>query len=207
MSTRTSSAIEKEATLPVAQTKEGTRSPKVHFQSLESGIKFPQSLLNVGFGFALVLSAACLFLSAYYLRDFLISTSSGVQELINNSAKPLGPATLEVAIQARLYMARLALFSCGVFIGVSFGFLGFALFLLGIRQSVDVDAEHDSIKAKFARLSPGLLVIICATILIGVCVTRPVEFGYNIKEGSSESPNAAPTATPNFPPVESHPTP
>jgi hypothetical protein len=148
------------------------------YRSLEGGARFPQTLLNIGFAFALILSGACLVLSAVYLYQFLNATNTGVEQLISKVGTNLPSGTLEVAINGRLVTSRVALLSCGVSAGLSFGFLGFALFLLGIKKEIDVDAEYDNFKVKLARMSPGVLVILIAAVLIGVCVTHRTPFWY-----------------------------
>lgn len=140
--------------------------------------KVTQGLFNFGFIFALVLAGICLFFSATYLHSFLTSTNAGIDTTIQNIKEGASPGTLEVIINGRLVMARIALLSCGIFVGIAFGFLGFALFLMGIKESVDVDVDSDTYKAKFARMSPGVLIIICSSILTGVCATRQTPFWY-----------------------------
>ena len=138
----------------------------------------PQAFLNAGFVFALVLAGACLLFSAIYLYTFLRGTSAGIDPVVQGLQTNPSSGSLEVIINGRLVMARLSLLSCGIFVGVSFGFLGFALCLLGIKESIDVDLETDTYKAKFARMSPGVLIIICSSILTGFCATRQTPFWY-----------------------------
>jgi hypothetical protein len=57
---------------------------------------------------------------------------------------------LGVAMTARLTMADVGLNSCGVFAGLSLGFLGFALFLLGIKGEMDVRASSERYSGKFS---------------------------------------------------------
>jgi hypothetical protein len=153
--------------------------------STNIGILFPQKLLNLGFCVALILAGACLVLSALYLNNFLNSTNQGVQALISN-APTLSPESFYTAINARLYMARIALLSCGVFIGMSFGFLGFALFLMGIKGEMDVAGRYEKYSAKLARLSPGVFVILCATILIGICISYDISFSFYSKAAQTQ---------------------
>jgi hypothetical protein len=138
----------------------------------------PQSFLNVAFIFALVLAGVCLVFSAVYLYVYLKGTMTGIDSMSQALEKNPAVGAIEVMINGRLVMARLSLLSCGIFVGVSFGFLGFALCLLGIKESIDVDLETDTYKAKFARMSPGVLIIICSSILTGVCATRETPFWY-----------------------------
>lgn len=166
------------------------RRPRLASTRMGTLGKVPQWLLNLGFVFALVLSGACLFFSAVYLYNFLTSTNAGIETLIQNAKTDSTQGTLEVAINGRLVMARIALLSCGILVGVSFGFLGFALFLLGIKQSMDVDLDAETYKGKFARMSPGVLVIVCSAILTGICATRETPFWYDktVSAATAEQP-------------------
>jgi hypothetical protein len=175
--------------------KKPVQAKRERLSSLDVNVRFPQKLLNFGFCFALFLSVSCLALSAYYLHSFLVNTNSGLENLISGAGSQLKSDTLEVAIAGRVVMARLSLISCGVFVGVSFGFLGFALFLIGVRGEMDASAEYEHFKTKLARLSPGVFIILCATILIVVCITREIEFGYDITRRSPSQPNDASKGT------------
>lgn len=138
--------------------------------------RVPQAFLNAGFVFALVLAAGCLLLSALYLFTFLRSTGVGIEPLADNLRTQ--PGALEVIINGRLVMTRLSLLSCGIFVGIAFGFLGFGLCLLGVKESIDVDMESQSYKARFVRMSPGVLIIVCSSLLTGFCATRETPFWY-----------------------------
>lgn len=109
-------------------------------------------------------------------------------------AMPVG--LLEVLINGRLVMARLALLSCGVFVGFAFGFLGFALFLLGIKGSINAELGTEYYKASFARLSPGLLLLLASVILIGICVTHQTPFEYAVATTEEASSKSLPSLTP-----------
>lgn len=155
-----------------------------------------KKLLSVGFVFALLLALLCLTLSIFYLFQYLVSANTGITQLLDKVAAQqikLETGQLEVLINGRLVMGRLGLLSCGVLAGVSFGFLGFALFLLGIRESMDVSVESVSYRANAARMSPGVFLIVVAAILIGVCATRETPFNYSIDETKSTAPGAGST--------------
>jgi hypothetical protein len=163
-----------------------------HHYAVKNRTGFSQTILNIGFGVALVLAAACLALGAVYLYMFLKSTNAGIDQLLTNTANQVSNEVLYIAINARLVMARVALLSCGVFVGMSFGFLGFALFLLGIKEEMNVDAGSEGYSVKIARMSPGVFVILCATILIGVCISRQTPFSYeNFQKRDSPTPAAS----------------
>jgi hypothetical protein len=111
------------------------------------------------------LAAILLFLKSTY---FWVDTLSVGQELV-------GKVEL---LNARLVMARIALLSCGLLAGLSFGFLGFSLFLIGVDGESDVSGEHSDYKITLSKVSPGIIVLLAATILIGVCATRETPFWY-----------------------------
>lgn len=143
--------------------------------------------LNVGFVFAFLLAALCLVASALYLFQFLQETThGGIQELTTTASNvAVSDTTAQLAIQARTVIARIVLLSCGVFAGLSFGFLGFGLFLMGIKGEIGVEAQAETHQLKIARLAPGAFVILVAAVLIGVCATRETPFIYKNIESTS----------------------
>jgi len=156
--------------------------------------RFPQILLNTGFIFALVVAGACLTVSTWYLFTFLQATNSAIEGVLRTAQdRPETPATVtQLGILARTAMARFALLSCGVSVGMGFGFLGFALFLLGIKGEMEVSAQNEAANVKFARMAPGVFVILCASVLIAVCITFRTE--YEFKGGETQSkPDASVT--------------
>lgn len=159
------------------------------------GERFPQWLLNTGFVCGLLLAGACLVFSAFYLYYFLTNTSAAVENMLKAGESSLLPTdVIGLGINARMVMARIALHSCGVFVGMAFGFLGFSLFLLGIKGEMDLDAGAESYKVKIARLSPGVFVILCATVLIGVCAASSTPFREEARTHESVEPASAPEA-------------
>jgi hypothetical protein len=156
-------------------------------RNLEGSVAFPQVLLNVGFGFALALSVACLILSGVYLFRFLESTNTGIEQVMTRVNDKLPSGSMEMAVNGRLVMARVGLLSCGVSAGLSFGFLGFALVLVGVKKEIDMDAQYGDFKVSFARLTPGVLVLLISAVLIGVCVTHRTNFWY--EHSLVEAPN------------------
>lgn len=164
----------------------GTRRPRPQ-------LEFPQKVLNIGFVAALALAGASLLLGAFYLFYFLVKTSTSV-ELLMNVARGfrIAPDDLKVAISAQLVIAKVALLSCAILVGMAFGFLGFSLFLIGIRAEMDVEASKESSQVKLARLSPGVFVILCAAVMISVAATHPTPF--TMGAGVNPSFTAVPTA-------------
>lgn len=154
---------------------------------------FPTWVLNTGFITGLILAGLCLFLAAYYMINFQNLSSAGINQVVNKTmskgtVNPPNTASINgndyqmirVALATNMYIARILLLSCGIFIGLAFGFLGFSLFLFGVKGSIDASlSATDKYKLQVARLSPGLFVILCATILIGVCATRSLPIDMN----------------------------
>lgn len=144
----------------------------------------PQRAIKFGFMFALALAGISLVMSAAYLYNFLTSTNNGIDELIKHAQGVLSEQALYVAINSKLVTARMSLLSCGVFAGLSLGFCGFGLFLLGVNKEMDVAAGHERYRIHIARVYPGVFILCCATLLIGVCVTHSTPFTYEYSRGS-----------------------
>jgi hypothetical protein len=71
---------------------------------------------------------------------------------------------------------RMTLISTAYFIAMSFGFLGFALFLIDAKGTLEGEATVENYKIKIARVSPGIFAMLCATIIIVVCGTFKIEY-------------------------------
>ena len=136
---------------------------------------FSSRVLAIGFIAGLTLAGSCLAAGAFYLYTFLNYSALALPRLFEASPRP---DILDMAINAQLVIARLALLSCGVFVGMAFGFMGFALFLVGLQGEMDVSGQYESYNVKIARLSPGVFVILCSAILIGICATHKTSFDY-----------------------------
>lgn len=135
---------------------------------------FPPKLLRAGFTGALMLAAACFGFSAVYLYKYLVITSDAVDSIIKEVV--IAPASLQMALSARLAVAKYSLLSCGVVTGLAFGFLGFALFLLGVQGNMDVKANQAGNSIQLARIAPGTFVILCAAVLAAISVTHRIDF-------------------------------
>lgn len=120
----------------------------------ENAPKKENTFLEVGYKAGIILSFAGLILSATYLFVFLWISPE------------LNPAGREIHLLDVVTERRFLLLSTAIFVGMSFGFLGFALFLLQAKGDLDMELETQNYKLKFARLAPGLFVILCATVII-----------------------------------------
>jgi hypothetical protein len=151
-------------------------------------LTFPQWILNAGFMAALLLAGASLIIGACYLFFFLWKTSNSVETLLAKSqTAQISSSDLKIAISSQLHIAKIALLSCSILVGMAFGFLGFSLFLIGVRAELDVDAGKEGTQIKIARMSPGVFVILCATVMISVSATHstPFSMGAGPETGSS----------------------
>ncbi|MEQ8790724.1 MAG: hypothetical protein RIC55_30785 [Pirellulaceae bacterium] len=128
---------------------------------------FPQWVLNTGF---LVALALCLLaFAAVAVNLFLFQASVG-SSFPNPGAG--GDAAARFTLASRLVSIKMVLLSTGVFAGAALGFLGLSLFLMGVRDSMNVDAAGGGYSAKLVNVAPGTLIVLCAILLIGICTTR-----------------------------------
>jgi hypothetical protein len=155
---------------------------------------FSRWVLNTGFIFGLVLAAACLYMAAHYMLTYEEISSRDVTKVVEGTMQKGAGAKsdsdykmIRMALTTNMYIARVLLISCGMFIGLSFGFLGFCLFLFGVKGDVDASLEATvKYKIQLARLSPGLFVILCATIIVSVCLTRNLPVSLSQKTTSDD---------------------
>lgn len=167
---------------------------------------FTPRVLNAGFIIALVLAGLCLLLAGWYMLSFQSTTSYAVNEVVEKTvAAPKQSAsnqaifndleaarykyeTLRLSLSIHMYIARILLLSCGILVGLAFGFLGFSLFLIGVKGNVDATLNaNERYKLQIARLSPGLFVILCSAILTGACATRTLPVSMSQKNGDENS--------------------
>lgn len=139
------------------------------------GGRFSRKILEIGFLTGLLLALACFGLSSYYLISFEQHANAAVTKALADSSGNLSAHQIfatQFALGVHMYVAKVLLLSCGVFAGLSFGFLGFSLFLIGVEGAVDAQLETPSaLRLSVVKLAPGAFVIVCAAILIGVCAT------------------------------------
>ncbi len=114
----------------------------------------------IGYVAGIAISFVGLLASAGYLLYFIVLS-------------PDPAAVGDIALTAE---RRLQFLSTAIFVGMCFGFLGFALFLIQAEGDTDAEVSVGDYKLKFARLSPGLFVIVCATVIIVVAVTFRIQF-------------------------------
>lgn len=139
-----------------------------------------QNLLKIGYIAAIVLAFLGMIASILYL--FYFSYNSPMPEVIQRDTM--------VAYSAE---RRMVLLSTAIFVAMSFGFLGFALFLIQAKGDIDTSLEIKDYKLKFVRLSPGVFVILCATAIIIICSTFKITYSDTEKfNESNENQNQPP---------------
>lgn len=135
--------------------------------------KEKRDFLVLGYKAGIVLSFLGIIASALYLFVFLMK--SPPSEAIQN----------QMQLLSQTAERRMLLLSTAIFVAMSFGFLGFALFLIQAKGDLDVEGSVQDYKLKIARLSPGLFVILCATVIIIMCATYTIE--YSVTEPPEET--------------------
>jgi hypothetical protein len=77
--------------------------------------------------------------------------------------------------------------------GATFGFLGFSLFLLGLNTGEsDLDAGGFGMKFGLSRVSPGLIMMACGTLIILGSLRDPYASLGNPSQESEEQTREAP---------------
>lgn len=118
--------------------------------------------LEWGYKTAIILSIIGLIASSSYLFFFLYKSNTDsikLETMVGFSAE-----------------RRMVLLSTAIFVAMSFGFLGFALFLIQAKGEIEGSLDYKNVKVNIARMSPGVFVILCATIIIIFSVTFRVEY-------------------------------
>ncbi|WP_276481718.1 hypothetical protein [Paraflavitalea pollutisoli] len=83
---------------------------------------------------------------------------------------------------------RMVLLSTGIFVAMSFGFLGFALFLIQAKGEIEGSLDYKSAKVNIVRMSPGIFVILCATVIIIFCATFRIDYSAKFQGDPTQPP-------------------
>jgi hypothetical protein len=159
--------------------------------------RFSRNILNIGFLAALVLAALAFCMAGWYLLRFADSTNDVVAQAmaIGQRREAISPTQLDVlqsALGIQTYVSRVLLVSCGMFIALAFGFLGFALFLVGAAGQSDLDVTHGgTYKVTLTNLAPGTIAILAATVLAALCVTQSMPANINLDDSASRAAREA----------------
>jgi hypothetical protein len=133
-----------------------------------SGLGPTGRLINLAFIVGILMAIVCLIIAATYLLRYLAYATGALEAINASQGRP-------EMLMLHMYMSRVLLQSCGLAVGMAFGFLGFSLFLLGVNGSIDASATSGGgLGLQVARLSPGAFVMLCSAILVGICATRDI---------------------------------
>ena len=150
-------------------------------RGVQVGIQFPQTVLNVGFIAAIALAGILFLGTIVYLAIFLSSASATITNLVQDVNSERIPANgMPMVIHAQMAVVKMTLLSCGIFVGAAVGFLGFSLLLLGVKGTMTGDSSRAGLQSKLLNLAPGAFVLLCATILVGVCATGDLSLATDI---------------------------
>lgn len=143
--------------------------------------------LRLGYFAGITMGFSCLAVAAIYLFVYHQSNADAVNSaLAKMEGKSLDTLRFDLTLKARLYTSGMALLSCGMFVGMAFGFLGFALFLLGVDGAIEVRAKSGGAEPdgtspgkgwglQITQLAPGAFVILIAAVVVCFCASnRPV---------------------------------
>jgi hypothetical protein len=155
-------------------------------------------ILMWSFVTAVLLAIAGFAVVAIYLFSYLRHAFDAFSPATMDQFAKMDSGTMQSILVARAGLWKFILQSCGVIAGVAFGFLGFALFLLGAKGDMDAAFDDSQHKVQLTRMAPGSFVILIAAILIGICcyqrvtVNLPtVETDKVLSKPAANDPNSA----------------
>jgi hypothetical protein len=151
-----------------------------------------------------VLASVCLLAALIQLGWFMYQVggtmdtmSKLIADLIKDPSQ--NAATLRYAVAARIALMHQSLVASGVMVGVAFGFVGFALFVMGITGTAEIEGKTPSYSLALKNAAPGLVLLVVAAGLIAVCVIQRVAVDYTPSPQPSGVSPEAPRGAQNQP--------
>lgn len=143
------------------------------------------------------LASVCLLSALITLAWFMFlmsGTMEAMSELIDTLIKDptQNASTLRYAVAARIALTHESLVASGVMVGVAFGFVGFALFVMGITGAAEIEGKTRDYSFALKNAAPGLVLLVVAAVLIAVCISQRVEVEYTPSPKAEGAP-AQPT--------------
>jgi hypothetical protein len=135
-------------------------------------------LLLFAFLAAVLLAIAGFVFVAAYLFRYLDSSLQAFNQNAVTQLSSMKLAPMQDILLARAGLWKFILQSCGVVSGAAFGFLGFALFLLGVKGDMDAAFADGKHNVQLTRMAPGSFVILIAAVLIGLCSIHRVDLSF-----------------------------
>jgi hypothetical protein len=140
--------------------------------------KFAKSdhLIRFGFFAGLGLATLCLVFTVVYIWFYSRNTTTSFDAFYSENLNAKSIDNLTGMLIARTAQNKTLLQSCGVVSGIAFGFLGFSLFLLGIRGDTDASGSIQNYSFNLKRLAPGSLIMLASIGLVGISAVHRIEF-------------------------------
>ena len=169
-------------------------------EDLMPDVKQTHKVLNFGFRLGIWFAAVAFLGSVLILALFAGRAVFLEPELVKNSQinEKFEPGLAQLNTFVALGKTKIAFLACGAVAGIALAGVGFSLFLIGVKGEMDLEAASEQVSIKLARFSPGVIVILCGVILIGICTTRGFSIDSKIP-GVSESPKKPPEESPKKP--------
>jgi hypothetical protein len=101
----------------------------------------------------------------------------------------------EARITETIAVVRLGQFTMGMLIGVFLLCIGTYLSWIGVREKIGAEFQSEKVKASLHALGPGMVLAVCGTIIISVCLLK--DFKYSEREGiQGTTPQRPPPTAP-----------
>ena len=134
-------------------------------------ISVPPRVLASMFWLSTIMAALCLLVAVVWLIAYQFFIFQATQEVMRQAPDTFYPDFV-LKNQMQALLIQTTPISCGTLAGVGFGFLGFAIVSLNLKSTIGMEGEYEKAKLKFINLSPGILIILVAAILIGFSISR-----------------------------------
>jgi hypothetical protein len=173
----------------MAQSAGAGESKPTAAQSADAGESKPTAAQSAGAGESAHSYAwgALLARGDRFTESFKLTFNSGFFLIIFYAIASLGLTIWSLYAGAELvstdkgvFMVRLVQVSLGMIVGFFTIFLGVLVSWLGIESNYKLSGEYSGASTTLASASPGILLILCGTILLGICLTKPM--GVTVKE-------------------------
>jgi hypothetical protein len=140
--------------------------------------KYPAVFPVLLFCLSLVLVGIVLGGSFYLVR--LLPDPNRFDKAADKETEPGWKA--EARITETIAVVRLGQFTMGMLIGVFLLCIGTYLSWVGVREKIGAEiASGDKLKASLSALGPGMVLAVCGTLIVSVCLLK--DFRYSEKGG------------------------
>jgi len=143
-----------------------------------------QQVMTWQLAVGVALAVLCLILAVGHLIWFMWqvdSTNRTCSNIIERMGEPAsggkvpGAAVIRFGMSSSIELSQVSLASVGIMVGLAFGFLGFALFIMNITGAAKLTGGVEGTwSGSIENAAPGLVVLVVAAFLIGVCISVPI---------------------------------